>query len=394
MIIFGHPGFLLLLDNILKVAVLAIVATFFLVLELLFGSLLWAIFRKKWLLYAALPITNCAIYVVLLPKIALSGKAMTIGDQFCYPQIEYTVFAWLCLIPLGLLSAEIVLLLAWLIGRFSTTGNKSPQPEGRPWQQYLECPQAGSFASAFKEGVSAPQYGLSYLLDHPGLWRYAVIPLVLNIIVTVAAFFLFVAAVIGIIMYLHPLFSPTWGWRLLEIACGIALVAVALVATLVFWMLMQAIFCGIFHGRLARKVELQLGLSPESLKDAPLGEQITDTLGGITLLVAVNGGLLFLNLVPILGWIASVAGGFYYDCSFVGREYLDYPLSLRGLPRREKLKFIRKYRGQTLGLGTVVFFTNFIPLVGFVTLVTAVAGSVLLHRRLAGCACRGAGEYC
>jgi CysZ protein len=191
-------------------------------------------------------------------------------------------------------------------------------------------------------------------------------------------------AVIAIIAYLHPLFPAGWGWLLLEIVCGIALVAAAMAATLVLWMLLQGIFCGIYYGKLARQVELQLGIPPDSLKELPFRQQASDTLGDLASLIAVNMGLLLLHLIPVLGSIGSIAGGLYFNCYFVGREYLDYPLALRGLPRRDKRAFLRKFCHQTLGLGTIVFITNLIPIVGFVIPVTAVVGSVLLHKRLAG----------
>ena len=39
---------------------------------------------------------------------------------------------------------------------------------------------------AFIEGFATPFQGFAYMTQHTGLWRYAVIPIVLNLLITIA----------------------------------------------------------------------------------------------------------------------------------------------------------------------------------------------------------------
>ncbi len=236
--------------------------------------------------------------------------------------------------------------------------------------------------SAFREGVAAPLVGLKYLRCHPRLWRYAVIPIVLNLLITGLALILFLAAVVGFLTYLHPVFPPGWGWLLSEILCGVVALLLALGATLMTWMVLQAVLCDHYYEELARQVELQLGMQPEDMVGLPLREQIGDVLRDLTLLVGVNLGFLLLHLVPVLGSIIGILGSLYFTCYLLGTGYLGYPLCLRRQHRKQRVAFTRRFRAQTVGLGAVVSLAALLPVVGSFVLATAVVGTVLLHRRL------------
>jgi CysZ protein len=220
-------------------------------------------------------------------------------------------------------------------------------------------------------------------VKHPGLWSYAVLPVVLNLLISALAFAVLLLAVVGFVTRLHPLFPPGWGWLLLEVLAGMAILLVAVLAAIVVWFVLQGVLCGHFFGKLAREVELQLGTPPEALKELPFWWQLADTLRDLAALILAHIGLLLLHVVPVLGSMASLAGSAYCDCYLFGREYLDLPLSLRGRTRRQRQAFARQFRGQTLGLGAAVLLMSAAPVIGPVLLTTAVVGAVLLHQRLA-----------
>ena len=81
--------------------------------------------------------------------------------------------------------------------------------------------------SAFGEGFAAPREGFVYMCRHPGLWRYAVIPILLNILITALVLGLLVAAAVYFTYRLHPRFAGGWGWRALEVVVVLALIAAA-----------------------------------------------------------------------------------------------------------------------------------------------------------------------
>lgn len=365
------------------IVVLLLTASAVVLVDLLAGGLLLAVVRRKRFLFLLLPPINFALYLLLLPPLAwwLWEDEIAFVDHFRSPLAGLTLLAVPTLALLGWLSAGMLapvqVMLRWL-----WTPEADRPGDDPTLADYLAQSAATTRWQAYREGLAAPRRGFAYLCHHPRLWRYAVTPILLNILVTGFALFLFLAAVAGFATYLHPQFPAGWGWLLLEIACAILLLLVALGLTWATWLLLQAILCGHFYGKLARQVEIQLGADPAELKEPPLASQVLDALIDLTLLLAINLGLLCLNVVPVLGSLAAAGGSFVFDCYLFGASYLDLPLGLRGWRRRERRQFTRRFRYHTLGLGTVVFLVTLIPLAGAVVLATAVVGAVLLHRRL------------
>jgi CysZ protein len=216
---------------------------------------------------------------------------------------------------------------------------------------------------------------------HRELWKYGIAPIVLNVLITGLVLVVLMVTVGFAIDWLHPKFSPEWYWRALEIVCGIALAALAVLGAFVSWLLLQAVLCGFFYGKLAAQVELKLGMSPEEIRDVTLKAQIIDAVRDISLLLSVNIGLLVLHIVPVIGSLVATVASTYFNLLILGGDFVAFPLDLRGMRRAEKRAFIKRFRFHTLGLGAAVILLLLIPVVGAVLLTTAVTGSVLLHRR-------------
>ena len=244
------------------------------------------------------------------------------------------------------------------------------------------CPPAADGRAAFLEGFAAPREGFAYMCRHPRLWRYAAVPVVLNLLITSAVLSLLLLAATYFAVKIHPKFAGGWGWRVLEVGVAAALLAAVVALSLGAWVLLNGILCGHYYGKLAREVELQLGMRPDQITDISLRAQVADTLLDLGALIGINVGLLALNVVPLVGSLAAVVLTLYFDWMIFGREYLDFPLSLRGMRRADKRAFARRHRGHTLGLGAAAFCCTFVPVVGSVVLSTAAVGAVLLHRRL------------
>lgn len=244
---------------------------------------------------------------------------------------------------------------------------------------------AGGFA-AFREGFAVPREGFVYLCRNPGLWRYAVIPILLNVLITAIVLGLLVGAAVYFAVQIHPRFARGWGWRAMEVLAAVAMLAAAAGLAMAAWVVLNGVLCGYYNGKLARQVELRLGLPPDQIREVPLRQEVADAFRNLGALIVINGGFLLLNVVPVLGSVVATVGSLYFDCYIFGRDYLDLPLALRGIRRADKLAFCRRHRGHTVGLGAAVLLFNFVPLIGAVPLSTAAAGAVLLHRRLQGAA--------
>jgi CysZ protein len=149
-----------------------------------------------------------------------------------------------------------------------------------------------------------------------------------------------------------------------------------------FWIVMQIVACGYFYGRLALQVERLLGTDGQKFNELPWMQEVTDTVGESVSLILINLAFLLAEFVPVIGTVIGIGGSYYFTCFTLGREYWDYPLSLRGLRQKEKHLFARQHRMHTLGLGTAVMILLLIPIVNAVLLTTAVTGAVLLHRKI------------
>lgn len=265
--------------------------------------------------------------------------------------------------------------------------NEQPDPAGR-----LHPLRPLSAGRDFHEGFAAPWRGLQFMSQHPGLWRYGVLPVLLNLLITGLLFAGLVAAGVYGFSALHQRLAEGW-WRLpLEVLAGAALAVVLLGMAFVAWIVLQSILCAFFYDLLARRVEWQLGVTPGELSDVPLWPQAVDSLRDAAGLLAVNVACLAVQFVPVVGSALGLCGSCYFTARALGFEYLDYPLALRGQRRVERRRFGRRHRWHALGLGSAVALVAFVPIVSAVFLTTAVTGAVLLHRRIAGNSPSGDGK--
>ncbi|MBX9788425.1 MAG: EI24 domain-containing protein [Pirellulales bacterium] len=232
-------------------------------------------------------------------------------------------------------------------------------------------------------GLAAPWRGLSYLQDHPALWRYGMLPVLLNILVTLLVLVGVAASAVAFAVYVHPRFADSvLGWIGEALSIVGLLVATAGVAV-VGWLVFGALLTDHFNGLLARRIEISLGTPPEELRELPMLRQIADALWTAFVLLVINAGLLLLNCVPVIGSIVAIPLALSVDGYVFGRDYFDYPLSLRGWPRPRKHGFARQHWPATIGLGVTVLLANLVPILGGVLLTTAVVGAVLMYRDLA-----------
>jgi CysZ protein len=243
-------------------------------------------------------------------------------------------------------------------------------------------PPSPTGLQAFGQGLAAPWRGFLHVWKRPALWLYALVPVVLNLVITAMVLTILVVAAAGFMVYLHPEFPDTWWGVLLEIVTALALLVAAGALALIVWILLLGIFVGHSMGLLAKRVELDLGTPPDQLRDIPWRYQVIDSLRDVALLIVINGGTLLLHLIPGLGSVLAVCVGLYFDALLFGTEVFDYPLMLRGMRRDEKRTFLKAHRPHVLGLGLATLAAGLIPLLGPIFMTTATVGAVLLYHEL------------
>ncbi|MBE2214450.1 MAG: EI24 domain-containing protein [Opitutaceae bacterium] len=248
-----------------------------------------------------------------------------------------------------------------------------------------------SWLQAFVEGFGTPLAGLRFMNAHPRLWGYAVLPILLNLVLTTLFLGGLVWGGVELFIYLHGLIHSGWvpdwlTWLAVvgEVLLGAALAVVILLFAIALWLVFQGILCGYFYSELAKRVELILGMRQEDIREVPLVYQVVDALLDVTFVSFIAVSCFVMSFIPIVGPIAAVVIGGYFNAMVYGMDYLDYPQALRARGRRVQRGYARKHRAHTLGLGACVTLITFVPIVNAFFLTTAATGAVLLYRRLGG----------
>ena len=226
-------------------------------------------------------------------------------------------------------------------------------------------------------GFFLPFQGLRVILA-PGLRRFVVVPLLLNILV-----FAVLATVAG--SYFEAFMDhwlPTQGWLefLRWLLWLLFAVAYALAVFYGFTMIANLIAAP-FNAILAARVEERLtgdrpAQADESLLRA-IGPAIVGEIGKIVYFAGRAIPLLVLFLVPGLNILASV-GWILFGFWFLAIEYADYPMGNHGLRPRDQRLQLRRRRFKSLAFGAGITVLMLIPVLQFAAMPAAVAGATRL----------------
>ncbi|WP_304639055.1 sulfate transporter CysZ [Pseudomonas sp.] len=220
-------------------------------------------------------------------------------------------------------------------------------------------------------------------IRQPGLRRFVVIPLFLNLAVFIAGITWAVRRFRAWMEELVPQL-PAWlgflEWLLWP------LFAVVLLMVLFFSFTMLAnLIASPFYGFLADRVaERERGLvsAPPSLKDVMLvvPRSVARELRKIGYYLPRLIGLLLLTLVPVINLIASPLL-ILFGIWMMAVQYLDYQADNDQISFTDMLRWMRGHRALSLGFGLPVYIGMLIPLVNLIVMPAAVAGSTLLWIR-------------
>jgi CysZ protein len=230
----------------------------------------------------------------------------------------------------------------------------------------------------FLSGFASPFGGASFILRHPSLWRYVLVPLAINGMLFAALFFSlgiwaknlidrFVPATgIAHVLLMYPAY--VLGAFVVLLVCALAATILGNVLALPF----NTLLC-------ARVTEIATGqpFAPGGLAQS-LGELPGDLLDQVkkwALWLLCMLVLLFLHLVPVAGSVLWSVLSILVTAWFFGLEYLEYPLTTRRARFRAKIEYAWGNLSLALGLGAWVFLT--LPLLGWVTMPLCVAGATL-----------------
>jgi uncharacterized protein involved in cysteine biosynthesis len=199
-----------------------------------------------------------------------------------------------------------------------------------------------------------------------GLWRYLVLPVVVNLALAVGTLWM-AARYWQQELSTNLATSPVIGW--------IFLVVITALAGIVLFVLLQPLLGAVFNDRLAEKVELKVrGSAPHAPFLASTGWALVHGLlklvfYGLALLIG-----LALTAVTGLGSLVGVGLG----AIFLAYDGFDYPLARRGKGFGAKWAYLLRHPGLALGYGFGSMLLYLVPLAFLVAPPFAAAGATLV----------------
>jgi CysZ protein len=216
------------------------------------------------------------------------------------------------------------------------------------------------------------------LIRRPGLRKYVVVPLTLNILLFG-----------GLIYTGYNQFSPLVNWVMQQIPEWLGflewilwLVFTSMTAIIVFFVFtpIANIIAAPFNAIMAEKLEEMLtgdeinsGVSLMTI----IKDSILSQLGKLVYIAIWSVGLLLFTLIPLVNFVAPVLW-IIFGSWLLTLEYMDYPMGNHDLNFSQQKERMKKHRGLALGFGGGIMVMTSIPLINFIVLPVATAGATAM----------------
>jgi CysZ protein len=247
-------------------------------------------------------------------------------------------------------------------------------------------------------GFRFPFQSVPFLLHHRTLWKWAVLPAIVNSIVFAAAFAVFLwvyPSIYDLVASFLQVASPTtwYGWiwvgplRALAWMIGVLLILASIALLYLAFLLLGTVIASPFLDVLAQGVE--------EIAAGPLAEQrlslntlwrsffvsIVAELRRAGFFFAVQIALLLLGLIPILSPFTVLAATLF-TVLFLPLQYAGFTMDHRLMTFAQRRRLIWQHRWLMFGFGTAAFLTLLVPLLNFFCLPVLVVGGTLLFLHL------------
>ncbi len=216
-----------------------------------------------------------------------------------------------------------------------------------------------------------------YLITRPGIKRYVVIPLLINIALFTGLFFF-------VRHFYHQLsvwilgFLPSW-LQWLEILLWLLFLAGFFLVILYTFVIFANIIAAPFNSLLAEKVEHYLTgkLLPEKskndfIKDIPRSIARQCIILGYYIPRAIV--LLLLFFIPVIQIIAPIFW-FIFNAWLMTLQYVDYPADNHRISFTKMRMVLYQKRVHSMGFGIGTLILTMIPFLNFIVMPAAVAGA-------------------
>jgi len=216
------------------------------------------------------------------------------------------------------------------------------------------------------------------LLMQPGLRRYVIMPLLINILVFSLLIWIGISQFTALLDWMLP--QDSW-LAYLEFLLWPLFAVAAILVTFYSFTILANLFAAPFNGLLAEKVELMLtGRSPANCEQSlmqSLWPALRSELIKLSYFLLRALPLLLLFVIPGVNLIAPILW-FLFGVWYLALEYSDYPMANHGLNFREQRRQMKQVRLAALGFGGSLTLLMMVPILNFMAMPAAVAGATAM----------------
>ena len=226
-------------------------------------------------------------------------------------------------------------------------------------------------------GTYALAQGLK-MIRKPGIRRYVVVPLLLNILLFG-----------GLIWFGYAQFAPlvdsamNWVPEFLDFLRWIIWILItSMTALVVFFTFtpLANIVAAPFNALMSEKIEEMMTGNPVNSDVSFLSlvvSSIRSQIGKLFYILLWSAGLILFSLIPVLNFISPVLW-VLFGSWLLSLEYLDYPMGNHDMTFTQEKQALSTRRGLSLGFGGMVMILTSIPVVNFFVMPVAVAGATVM----------------
>ena len=238
--------------------------------------------------------------------------------------------------------------------------------------------------NSFVFGFLAPGRAFRLLFNNKKLFRYFIIPVVINAVIFIG---FAVGVGWGMIDWINGLVDQqaAWYWAVLFYS-AIALIIIAILLIIVFaFTAVCNIAAAPFNDILSEKVEdiLNKKFNEEfSLKKimAEAWRAVKEEIKKFLMFDVFQLFLLILNLIPIIGTIIYAILSSLLSWWLFAYEYMEIPMGRRQMKFKQKREYVNQNKATAIGFGAAVAIGTLIPVFNIFYIPTCViAGTMLYH---------------
>lgn len=216
------------------------------------------------------------------------------------------------------------------------------------------------------------------LIRKPGIRRYVIMPLLINILLFG-----------GLIWFGYAQFAPlvdsamSWVPEFLDFLRWIIWILItSMTALVVFFTFtpLANIVAAPFNALMSEKIEEMMTGNPVNSDVsfmALVASSIRSQIGKLLYILLWSAGLLLVSVIPVLNFISPVLW-VLFGSWLLSLEYLDYPMGNHDMTFAQEKQMLSTRRGLSLGFGGMVMILTSIPVVNFFVMPIAVAGATVM----------------